>query len=82
MQSSENERILTQVCIYCIVEGGKTSGIVIQLLLLMNVNKLVKTQKHRELLMVSGHYKRIDGKRIEMKEITLCTLFFETKALH
>ena len=42
----------TSSCILNVVEGSKTSGIVIQLLLLINVNKLVKTQKQRELLMV------------------------------
>ena len=71
-----NETFETLVCIFSIVEVGKTSGIVIQMLLLINVNKLVKTQKQRELLMVSGHHKRIDNKRIAMKEITLYPLFF------
>ena len=53
----------TSACILNVVEGSKTSGIVIQLLLLINVNKLVKTQKQRELLMVSGHHKRMDGNK-------------------
>ena len=42
----------TSACILNVVGGSKTSGIVIQLLLLINVNKLVKTQKQNELLMV------------------------------
>ena len=66
----------TSSCILNVVEGSKTSGFVIQLLLLVNVNKLVKTQKQRELLKVSGHHKRMDGKRITMKENALYLLFF------
>ena len=52
----------TSACILNVVEGSKTSGIVIQLLLLINENKLVKTRKQRELVMVSGHHKRITMK--------------------
>ena len=50
MNQVETSKI--SACILSVVGGSKTSGIVIQLLLLINVNKLVKTQKQRELLMV------------------------------